>query len=149
MIEAPRTFLVHLLEDVSSTSTSFADVTGLGFQIGAGEKWLVEASIVHQSAVNSNGLNLGFTDPAGCQTAFLWQGPTTASAGIFRHAVADDTGAAAAASPAGTTNIQNVGLATVINGSTPGTWQLRFASEGAGVAVTVKAGSALRITRLP
>lgn len=125
--------------DVSTSGTAWANVTGMSFSLAANEVCVIEGEIRHVASNTASGLNLGFTDPAGCDTSIRWEGVISASAGAFRQANADDTGTAQTGTPSTTNPALATFKAHVINGANSGTWQLRFASETAdAVTVTIK-----------
>lgn len=77
-----------------------------------------------------------------------WLTPTSLTATTFAHQRAPDTGAATTGIDLANVNSLARGHLLVITGASAGVLQIRFASESAGTAVTVKAGSALIASRV-
>lgn len=129
--------------DTNLTATTNANITGMVYALSANEEVLIEGWVEHIGSVTTEGLNLAWTQPAGCETRFTWGGPATTSAGQWKGSVAADTVAAQAGSLSTTIPTLSRFWAHVVNGANTGNWQLRGATETAksGANVTVKASS--------
>lgn len=140
---------VYVASDVSNNTTSFADVTGLSVPIKAGRNYAFEAVLHHQTAVTTTGSRFGVNGPA-APTMFIVSGVSHETPGIAASnigagtAVAYDTAIAASTTGPGTTNAPAV-LHGFIKPSVDGVLTIRFQSEIASSALTVKAGSWLRV----
>jgi hypothetical protein len=156
---------LKLGSDDAKTSTTPATVSGLTIATGVGT-FIFEYFIVHQTAATTTG-HKESVNHTGTVTAFnYWDeivsATTTASDGAQSQAVALTTGglinvnAGRAKSTAGlgayvSGDTINADLLTIIRGITTvtvdGNLELYWATEVAASASTVKAGSALRLTR--
>lgn len=135
--------------DVSTSGTAFANVTGMAVPLAANEVCVIEGTLRYLASNTASGLNLSFNDPTGCGTAMQWLGMVSASVGAFRMSNADDTSTAQTGTPSTTAPAIAFFVAHVINGTTAGLWQLRFASETAdAVTLTIKSGSVMRKERI-
>jgi hypothetical protein len=127
--------------DQASTSTSFADVTGLTFSVSASTSYSIVCEISYVTAVSTTALQLALNGPAS-PTAMRYtvRTSTTATAMHSASQSAYDantnpaTGGGATALP-----VRLVG--TVENGSNAGTLALRMRTEVSSSSVTVQRGS--------
>ncbi len=136
-----RQTVVYKTADQSSTSTSYADCTGLSFNLAPNTKYLFEFTGAYTAAINTTGLALSANGPASpVEMSYVVQaatGPITVAQG----AQADyDTGAPAPTS-GGATALPFWLKGTIKTGVNGGLFFLRFASEVGGSAVTIKKGS--------
>lgn len=141
--------IVRLGSIITSTSTAYANVTGLAVPLAANVDYEIEGLIVYQSAVATTGIALSFTDPAGCSTLAHYYFGSAATTLQFRHESADDTNTPTTAVPAINADTLARIHAYVRVGATAGNWQLRLASEIGGDQVSVRPGSFLRYRRVP
>jgi hypothetical protein len=139
-----------------STVTALAGAVGLSLPVLASAVYQVEAEVTFQTALTTTGLNLGLLTPSGCTNRVEIVVPisSTAAATQLRTAFPN----AAAASNAG--NVLGTGVTAansnhtarisgiLRNGAIAGFCQIQFASEVAGSAVTLQAGSIISLTRI-
>lgn len=116
---------------VVTTSSSFADVTGLAFPVGVNETWGFEMAVGTGCAA-TGGLRLSMNVPSGATITARLQGMGNATTAMT-------TGTISLANMDGPlfNNVVNAfGWATmqgmVVNGATPGTAQVRFRSQTNG-----------------
>ncbi|HJT92446.1 MAG TPA: hypothetical protein VJ777_10940 [Mycobacterium sp.] len=141
--------VIRLDGDVSNNATAFADATGLSFIANPNSDYLIEAFLVYVAAATTTGLNLGINGPASPVGVLgEWRAYTSATAALLRQFTAYNsgtptTGVLAASSP------QFAQFTAMIRtNAAGGPVTLRFASEVAGSAVTIKAGSIIRVQQL-
>lgn len=143
---------IRLVADVpgtsDGTSITLANVTGLSFALAINEEYEVEAWTIYTTAAATTGFFLTATGPTS-PTAFAGEvngssGPTTNQVRMFN---AYDGGTPFGNSTSPGNNFLS-GKFFLRNGVTPGTFQLRFASEVASSQVIVKAGSFIKYRRL-
>lgn len=147
--------LVALAADVGPRSlNTLADVTGLAFDLAANTRYLFEFFVLVQVATNAaGGCQLGVTIPSGATVAGEADIPSTADgtgATVHGHLTASGDSVSAGQVPAvGTTFLARV-TGVVTTGSTAGPLQVQYAlaNTGASVTITVKAGTAGRLTTL-
>ncbi len=135
--------VVKLGADVTNTTTTLADATGLSFTAAANTTYLIEIWVIYTTAATTTGINLSVNGPAApTSISFLRFTGLSTNAGAVSNFNAYDAGTANASALTGV----NIALikAVLANAATSGTFILRFASEVAGNAVTIKAGSTLR-----
>jgi hypothetical protein len=138
-----------------STVTALANVTQLVEPMVANGVYTVDCFVTFQSAATTTGLNLGFTAPTGaiCQLEVVVPIVSTAAASALRVTFPNTTST-------NTGNVLGTGV-TAINsnhtarisgivtcGSTPGNFQIQFASEVNASAVTLQIGSSLVMQRI-
>jgi len=137
--------VIRKLADTTNSTTTLADVAGMSITVEANRDYLIEAWLLVDTAVATTGIAVGVNGPAS----------PIQIGGFFRTTVSNGT-----LDGGGFTSYNQTGqntsslLATTgnfvkldclfRNGSTAGTFTLRFASEIASSGVTVKAGSVLR-----
>lgn len=141
------TYVVASGDTVNSTTTP-SDATGLSFTPAAGGLYLVEAWIVYETAATTTGLQWCFTDSSGAtwssMSIFV---PTSATANAVRVGALGTV--AAGTGTGGLVRHVAFGSAVVQAQASPtGPVKVRFQSEVATSAVTIRAGSFLRYTRL-
>ncbi|MEN3046407.1 MAG: hypothetical protein ABDH49_05445, partial [Candidatus Hydrothermales bacterium] len=129
--------------DQSTTSTALTDVTELSFNVEAGKFYFYEFYLVVSSAAAGNGIGLAVSYPTATVSAYQARIPRAADGtdseyvgyGTFSDDIVLSAGVPAA-------NVDYIAFVQgIIIPSTSGTLQLRFASETAGTAVTIKRGS--------
>ena len=132
---------------VTSTSTSFADVTGMTFSVDANTDYIFEFDVIFQSSAAGTGIAFAVNGPASPTSIVgaTWITPNSRTALTNGNFVVYDSGTPTSAS---TVNTDSYALVRGVfrNGANAGTFALRFASE-TGTAVTVRTGSTGRIYR--
>jgi hypothetical protein len=136
--------LVTLGSDVSLTSTSLADVTGLSFSVTSGTTYRFAALLVFTSAATTTGLQLSVNGPASpTMLSYYMNWPSsTGTVAFVQWQVAYDASAISTGVPVANTPL----IATIegiIKPSASGTFIVRGATEVAASAITIKAGSTL------
>lgn len=137
----------RVTSDYSNSTTSFTAITGLAAPVESGKFYMIEAYIIRLTAATTTGSQFAIGNVA--MTSMVLSefasnlASTTASTSVSGTATAVDTAIVAEATgPAG--NVLAV-IGGMINPSASGTVQLKGASEVAASAITVKAGSFMRI----
>lgn len=124
----------------ANSTTTLADATGLSFSVTANTTYHITGTIVFQSAATTTGIGLALNAPTGstvCGTFHHMTAATTMGGGGF---VGIDTASQISTGvPTANTNCAANVSAMVRTSSTAGTVQLRFRSEIAGSAVTLRA----------
>ena len=132
------------------TQTALQDITDLAFAIAAGETWVYEGTLRLGAAMETTGFKFGVSVPSGATIVFRvhaiaegWAYP--AGVHVVSTGSAADFGAFTPSGGAGDNDNQIVRVeATVVNSSTAGTVQFRFAQSVSDAAdLTVKAKSYL------
>lgn len=138
-----------------STATALANITQLVEAMVANATYEVEAFVIFQSAATTTGLNLGFTSPAGSTNLLEITVPVTTTAAatqlrkIFPNAGESVSGSVLGTGVTATASNHTAHVMGFIHtGATAGNFQLQFASEVAGSAVTLQIGSTLVMKRL-
>ena len=135
--------VVKLAADVTNTTTTLADTTGLSFTAAANTTYLIEIWVTYTTAATTTGINLSVNGPATpTSISFLRFTGLSTNAGAVSNFNAYDAGTANASALSGVNTA--IVEAVLANAGTSGTFILRFASEVATSAVTIKAGSTLR-----
>jgi hypothetical protein len=136
--------IVRLTVDRVTNNTAFADITGMSFAAASSKDYLVEAYLIFTTAATTTGINLAVNGPAS-PTALAGQTVGCTAAGTIAGRMFNaynNSGGTLTAAIAGNNFIS---MSFIIrNGANAGTIILRFATEVAGSAVTVKVGSILR-----
>jgi hypothetical protein len=141
----PGWFRAKLAVDVSSSTVTLADVTGLGFAVAANSDYEFEFLVLFQSAALTTGIVLALNGPVS-PVLLSWRCeiPISATSSALRYGSTygvETTGTAVE-------QINVPRLATiqgvVRNGNTAGIVVARFRSEVAASAVVVKAGALVR-----
>src|SRR5262249_42305704 len=135
----------RVLADWTSASSTFSDVTGLSFAVGAGENWTAE--IVLHAVSSSGGQGFKFRVAGPGAGSVLIAIPGTGSSGSTQMECEVQT-AFSVASPAksfcvGASLTGVVRIHVVVTNATAGTVQLQASSTGSGSTVTLKANSDL------
>lgn len=133
---------VRLGADVSNSTVTLADATGLALPLLTNTDYWFAFMVLWRSAATTTGIALALGGPAGlADLGYFVEIPTAAGAVSFgsRGALASEllTTAAEAANATRLARIEGV----VRVGATAGSLVLRFRSEVAGSAVTIRAGS--------
>jgi hypothetical protein len=143
-----RLSTVRLAADVTNSTVTLADVTGLLVALAANSTYAVEAKVMFQTAATTTGIRLTQTVPTGATVVAQWNTPTSLTASTLANQRAADAGAASTAIDAANANTLASGSLLVITGATPGNLQIRFASEVAASNAVVKTGSNLVATKV-
>jgi hypothetical protein len=146
---------VSLTSTQQSTTTALANVTELVASLVANATYEVDCFVTFQSAATSTGLVLGFTSPTGCRPMVEIVVPVTTTAAssqrrtIFPNSAATTSGNVRGTGVTATGSDHTARISGIIkNGATAGNFQIQFASENNGVAVTLQIGSTMQLTRL-
>jgi hypothetical protein len=136
--------------DQSSSSTTLADATGLSVSVAANATYRVDAFVKFSSASVDTGLALGYTLPASAvgmveiaiPSVSTWLSQMTRLITSAQSDSATGNGVPAA------DTVYTARISGIIKtGATSGALQIRFASEVASSAVTLKSGSEILLTR--
>lgn len=141
----PGDMVVKLSSDVPSTATALANISTLAFAVVAGTTYNFTARLVFRAAATTTGIRLGATFPG--VTAFAANASALFAAdgsdAVFQGALTSSGDSVLSTGvPAANTDYLAV-IEGVIVPSASGTLQLQFATEVAGSAATVRAGSSL------
>jgi len=138
-----------------STVTGLANVTQLVEAMVANGVYTVDCFVTFQSAATTTGLNLGFTSPTGsiCQLEVVVPITSTAAASqlrtTFPNASATNTGNVLGTGVTAINSNHTARISGIVTcGSTPGNFQIQFASEVNASAVTLQIGSSLIMQRI-
>ena len=143
LVPEPRLSTVRLAADVTNSTTTLANATGLAIALVANSTYAIDARVMFQTAAANTGLRLTQTVPSGATHVAQWNTPTSLTARTLANQRAADTGAASTGVDAANANSLATGSFLVITGATAGNLQIRFASEVGGSNAVVKAGSNL------
>ncbi len=136
--------VLYVASDVSNSTTSFADVTGLTAALLSGKRYIINAALFHLSAATGTGANFSYNigaAPTVSQFANISGVTNSVTAGAISLGSATARDTAITAQTTGSANVTMTALAGLIQPSADGTFAIRFSSEVAASAVTVKAGS--------
>jgi hypothetical protein len=137
--------VVRLDGDVSNSTTSFTDITGLSFDSVPNADYVIEAFLVYTSPATTTGLNLSITGPASPAGIIgEWQAYSSDTAVLSRQVRAYDSSTATTGVVAASAPLYAQFTAMLRTGASGGPVTLRFASEVGGSAITIKAGSIIR-----
>jgi hypothetical protein len=145
LIDAQAVTTGRLAADWTSSSSSFTDVTGLSFAVGAGENWTAEIVLHAISGSSGQGLKLRVAGPGAGSVLIAMQG--TGSSGSTAMECEVQT-AFSVASPAksfctGSSLTGVIRVHLVITGASAGTVQLQASNSAGSGTVTIKANSDL------
>ncbi len=138
-----RTQCAVLTSDVSKTSTSWSDITGLTLPVLAGKFYRVRATIIWDQSSTSGGIRIGANFPSGNYLAMTrFTGETSDTAFVNeRHTVADDgTGVATADG----TSARQCFIEGRYACDADGTFALRYRANTTGTA-KIQVGSTLEL----
>jgi hypothetical protein len=142
------TATARLTGDVSNATTTLANVSGLALAIEANSTYHATALVMFQTGAGTTGIRLTQTVPTGATVVAQWSTPTSLTAMTFANQRAADAGAATAGIDSANANTLATAELLIVTAANAGTLQIRFASETT-TAVTVKAGSLLKATKIP
>ena len=136
----------RVLSDWTSASSTFSDVTGLSFAVGAGENWTAEMVLHCVSGTTGQGFKFRVSGPGAGAVMIAMQG--TGSGGVSTAMECEVQTAFGVASPAktfcagsGLTGV--VRIHVTITNATAGTVQLQASNSSGSGTVTIKANSDL------
>jgi len=135
--------IVQLTADRTNATTSFADVTGLGFTATANKDYIIDAYIMYTTSATTVGINLACNGSTAA-TAIVGQtvGNTAATTIAGREFKAyNSSGGTLTAAISG----NNIAIMHILlrNGGSSSNFIIRFAAETTG-SVVVKTGSTIR-----
>ena len=143
----PVTRYGRVAADWTSGSASFADVTGLGFAVAAGESWSAELVLAVVSGSGGQGLKFRVAGPGAASVLISMQGTGPGASSTSMDCEVQT--AFSVASPAKTfctgSNLTGVVRVHVVvtNASAGGTVQLQASNSSGSGTVTIKANSDL------
>lgn len=133
--------IVRKSADQGSTSTSFADVTGMTFSLSASTSYSIVCEGSYTTAVSTTAIQLSLNGPAGATAIrYTVQVGTTATAIHNSSQSAYDT-VVNPATGGGATALPWKIAGTIENGGTAGTLALRLRTEVSASAATVQRGA--------
>ncbi len=131
---------IKLATDVANSSVTLADVTGLSFNAAANTTYLVEVLATMTSAALTTGVAMALDIPSGTVAGFGLHPITAATTGSFEQIADSATTGATSGVRSANTNTPIRAKYMIAVGATSGPVQLKFRSEIAASAVTIKAG---------
>ena len=145
------TRVVRLTADVSDSSGTLQDVTGMSLAIGANEVWTFQMFAMY-AADTTEAARFAWTGPAGCQATWSHTGdPQWNYSGVLtqNQPVTVGTnwpliGSAAILANGNSTTFTG----TIVNGGTAGTFQLQYSRHGASGTSTLKAETHIIFTKV-
>ncbi len=143
-----RLTTARMSTDVSNSSVTLSNATGLLIALAANSHYALEAKVIFQTAALTTGMTLTQAVPAGATVAAQWNIPTSPTASALSNQRTADTGTASTAIDMINANTLATASILVITGATAGHIQIRFASEVTASNVVIKAGSHLVATRV-
>lgn len=134
--------IVELFSSVTNTTTTAANITGLGITVAANETIQFEYVLAVDSSSATSGIQLAVNGPASpTQLTAYVETPSSTSANTALHVVAYDTFAAPTTSPGASVR----GLARIKgvfrNGANAGTLIPRFKRSATAATITIHPGS--------
>lgn len=139
---------VTLGSDQTSTSTTFADITGLSLPVAANSKYRLTAILQTESLTPAvGGLKVRVAGPAGATFNGHISGNSTTSAAVLTTGVTGFLQTVSAINRYVGTGFAQV-LGYVITGATAGVIQLQFSANTAGESNVIHAGSGMDIVAL-
>lgn len=151
----PAPVIARLTATQASTVVALANITPLVVPMDANGVYECVAFVTFRSAATTTGLNLGFTSPVGCSPMLEVVVPVASTANatalrvFFPNAAATVTGNVLGTGVTAINANQTARISgLIINGATAGNFQLTFATEIAGSAITLQIGSTLMLTKV-
>lgn len=138
-----RLSIARMSADITNSTTSFSDATGLSFAVEANKTYYITFFIRYRVSIATDGIRLAVNGPA---SPTLILGRTTiqtnASTASQAHFRAYDTpGVVTTAVEGADTDMLAVMDVIFVNGANAGTLVVRVASEVAATVATIKASS--------
>lgn len=138
--------VTKLAADVSSSVTALGDVAGLTAAVAANTAYSFRAIVAFSTAATTTGIKLAVNGPlTPALISYTVTIPSSATAVTINAVAAYDAGGASAAVAVANTNYTAVIEGVIVTGTAAGTLAVRFASEVAASAVTVRRGSILAV----
>lgn len=138
------TGIAKLAADLSSSLVAMGDVTGLSVALAAGTVYSFRAIVAFSTAATTTGIKLGVSGPATpAVISYTVTTPITATGVVINAASAYDGGAASTGVAAANTSYTATIEGVIVTGVAGGNLVVRFATEVAASAVTVRRGSSL------
>ena len=146
------TRIVLLTADVSDSSGTLQDVTGMSLAIGANQVWTFQMFAMYLADTTPNA-RFGWTGPAGCQATWAHTGdPTWNATGVSTYNYPRSIGGNVNLNGFGTADPTEVNSTTfsgtIVNSSTAGTFQLQYSRDGASGTSTLKAETHIIFTKV-
>jgi len=143
--------VARVANDVTNSTTTFANVTGLTFPIGVNEDYIFEAWLIFQSNTVGTGIKFACNGPASpvavVMNAHIPIALTLYASCVTLASRAYDTGTPSVSVDAINSNLLCKIDGMIRNGGNAGTVAIRFAAETTGI-VTIKMGSVLRYRKV-
>lgn len=135
---------VSISGDVTSTSTSFADITDLGFSVVAGKTYWFRFVIPYTVGTTATGIRLSINGPSS-PTYLVYYVELTNGASVVGLRLGLTTYDSTPTSTNSSTTNSNIGIIEgLITPSTSGTLIGRFGIESAGQTTTIKSGAMIK-----
>ena len=145
------TRIVRLTADVSDSSGTLQDVTGMSLAIGANEIWTFQMFAMYLADTTPDA-RFGWTGPAGCQATWAHTGDTTFNVSGGGNNIPQTIGGNVALHGYGTADPTDVNSTTfngtIVNSGTAGTFQLQYSRDGASGTSTLKAETHIIFTKV-
>lgn len=136
--------IVRLASDVTTSSTSYVDITGLSFSAAASTNYVINACLLVQTSDATVGLGISINGPASpTNLVFMSRIGTGVGGASLRNGRAYDTGTANAGLDVANVNYAAAFTAILRNGSNTGTVILRLKAEAGTATVRVMTHSAM------
>jgi hypothetical protein len=138
-------YVSKVTSNVTNSTTTPANITGLAFPVTASTEYAFEAVVTHQGT-STSGPRFNLNGPAGATLVNIrWQRCTSPTAQTQSSDTAFSAAAQTAAitSSGNTTAMTSVVYGVIVNGANAGTAQFMLTSSTAGQTVTVYRGSAV------
>ena len=143
-----RLTTTSLTADVTNSTVTLADATGLSVALAANSTYAIEARVMFQTAATTTGIRLTQAVPTLATVVAQWNTPSSLTASTLANQRAANTGAASTSIDSANANTLASASLLVITAATAGNLQIRFASEIAASNAVVKAGSNLVATKV-
>ena len=131
---------IKLAADVSNSTVTMANATGLSFNALANTTYVVDVVGTFQSAAITTGIALALAIPSGSVSGQAWHPISATTLNSVEQIATGATTGATTGVRAAATNVPITASYIVAIGATGGAVQLQFRSEIAASAVTMKAG---------
>jgi hypothetical protein len=131
---------IKLAADVSNSTVTMANVTGMSFSAVPNTTYIVDVVGTFQSAAATTGIALALSIPSGSVSGQAYHPVSATALGSNEQIASGATTGATTGVRVAATNVPIMASYIVAVGATGGTVQLQFRSEIAASAVTMKAG---------
>lgn len=140
--------VVRLMANVTTTSTSYSDVTGLWAYLMAGRRYIVDARMIFQSTAAGEGTMFSFNGPSATKYTHGWYVPISdVAAPTYRFGRAYDTNTPSSGVSVTNSDFYSLGNA-YIQPSASGYLSVRIRAEAGGGTITAVSGSTLEVRPL-